>query len=140
MDETDETAVPLEIMWVANSSIVIESIRKYWKLYSLSISLITCFANTAILDIVHCIVSTHRSTLGLKASKHHLRTMLHSSDRQSIALKKYLVARCRAACLLNLQSKATPVEYTKEIANQRLSKLILDGGIICLPDDILRDG
>ncbi len=57
------------------------------------------------------------------------------------ALKKDLVARCRAACLLNLQPKAKPVEYAKEIVDQRVSKLSLDGGTICLPDPAhLRDG
>ena len=59
----------------------------------------------------------------------------------SKALKQDLVARCRAACLLNLQPKPTPEEYKDDIANRRLSKLILDGGIICLPDTHnLRDG
>ena len=40
----------------------------------------------------------------------------------SNALKKDLVARCRAACLLNLQPKAniTLEEYNEDIANQRL--------------------
>lgn len=58
-----------------------------------------------------------------------------------IKKKKDLVVCCRAACLLNLRPKDTLEEYNKEIRNQRLSKLILDGSIICLPDpDIQRDG
>jgi len=67
---------------------------------------------------------TQKINLTVSQLKHYL------SDRNVVnanALKKDLVARCCPACLLNLQPKATPVEYNKEIANQKLSKLILDG-------------
>ena len=66
------------------------------------------------------------------------------SDRDIVVSntqKKDLLARCRAAFFLNLQAKPTPEEYSAEIEKQRKSKLILDGGIITLPDpDNLQHG
>ena len=66
------------------------------------------------------------------------------SDRDIVVsntLKKDLLARCRAASLLDLQPKETPQQYAAEIQIQRKSKLILDGGVISLPDpDNLQSG
>ncbi len=44
-----------------------------------------------------------------------------SQLRQHLLDRAGLVACCRAARLLNLQPRAKPAEYDKELENQRLS-------------------